>query len=104
MSNIKGKDIKRGDLIRGFGIVISVDHEPCLGDMWRTPRITFIDQDDPYYGECSTELHLDREYTKSDTGLQDALNDARAQINKHIESLQENLLTLDNIEKEIING
>ncbi len=54
-----GKDLRPGHLTT-FGLVLKVDHKP--DGIWEGPHVTFMENNNPYYGVVVCPLELEREY------------------------------------------
>lgn len=55
-----GKDLRPGHIVSA-GLVVKVDHSGA-DIFWNKPNFTCINVEDPYFGQCTGELQLDKDY------------------------------------------
>ena len=102
---INATEIKPGDLIDEYGLIINVDHEGTDKFWGGKANVTFICLHDAYHGTCCASLkYKDYELIEGEE-RKEWLLQARKEVISHAEDLQKDLQLIEStIMKDKKNG
>ena len=97
---VKAKDLKYGDLVSEYGLILEVDLEG-KDEFWSgKSNVHFICIHDAYHGKCSSSIDLDKEYELVEgEKKEDWLKRANEEILEHLDHMQDDLKQVRKIQK-----